>query len=263
VLEGGFDLEHEVVQGWEREQRYLGLARGTLDKDFARGGLGALAVAPSVRIVVLPGDPSAQIVPPDDPKSVLPQVVAVGDVSLPVQSLVRGTSSGYVAYSPAREGDLWESFMALHSHGGVDFFLGNQGARLWQRPVEPALRVIYLKRSIAWAWGALELQRQMAERYATAGPFRVIVGVASTAGAALGDLGAGWAEPGSPYAFALPLAVEPQVLLFEDLPEWPDAEGIEALALRFGARLDLAFGGAGSRHLDHQGPNAGKFVAPR
>jgi hypothetical protein len=43
------------------------------------------------------------------------------------------------------------------------------------------------------------------------------------------------------------------VLLLENLPEWPDAAGVEAVALRFGARLDLAFGGSGERHLDRTG----------
>lgn len=56
-----------------------------------------------------------------------------------------------------------------------------------------------------------------------------------------------------------PTAVEPHVLLLEDLAEWPDAAGIEALALRFGPRLDLAFGGSGERHLDRTGPDTGKF----
>ena len=31
------------------------------------------------------------------------------------------------------------------------------------------------------------------------------------------------------------------------------------LALRFGARLDLAFGGPGERHLDRAGPEQGRF----
>jgi hypothetical protein len=101
---------------------------------------------------------------------------------------------------------------------------------------------------------------QAIEQYSIAGPYRAIIGVANTAGAALGNLGAGWAEPGAPMSFGRPQAVEPRVLLMEDLAEWPDADGIEALALRFGARLDLAFGGPGRRHLDHQGPNAGKYV---
>lgn len=80
----------------------------------------------------------------------------------------------------------------------------------------------------------------------------------SRGGATLGTLGAGWAEPGSAGLFGLPTAIEPRVLLLEDLPAWPDEKGAMEQALRFGARLDLAFGGPGKRHLDHAGPEQGE-----
>lgn len=83
--------------------------------------------------------------------------------------------------------------------------------------------------------------------------------VADTAGAFLGNLGAGWPEPGSASLFGQPTAIEPRVLLLEDIPKWPDEKGVEEMALRFGARLDLAFGGPGQRHLDRMGPETGKF----
>lgn len=56
------------------------------------------------------------------------------------------------------------------------------------------------------------------------------------------------------------MAIEPRVLLLEDLAQWPDEQGVEELALRFGARVDLAFGGSGQRHLDRVGPETGKFT---
>ncbi len=94
----------------------------------------------------------------------------------------------------------------------------------------------------------------MVGRFAVGGPFRAIVAVAHASGASLRMFGAGWPEPGSQST-----GVEQHVLLQEDLAEWPDAAGVEALALRFGARLDLAFGGPGERHLDQTGQDAGKF----
>jgi hypothetical protein len=58
-------VDDDVVRArWEREQVLLGLARDTPDDDFAVGGLAALAVPPTVRIVVLPCDPYAIAVPP-------------------------------------------------------------------------------------------------------------------------------------------------------------------------------------------------------
>ena len=71
-------------------------------------------------------------------------------------------------------------------------------------------------------------------------------------------LGAGWAEPGSLSPRGRLTAIEPRLLL-EDLGEWPDEKGVLELVLRFGARLDLAFGGPGGRHLDHAGPEQGRY----
>ena len=119
--------------------------------------------------------------------------------------------------------------------------------------------MIFLRKTVGWAWAAFDLQRQMVERFGIAGPFRVILAVADTAGAVLGMLGAGWAEPRSAGMLGLPTAIEPRVLLLEDLDEWPDEKGAMELALRFGARLDLAFGGPGERHLDRAGPEQGRF----
>lgn len=245
----------------EREQALLGLARDTPDEEFARGGLAALAVDPTVRITVLPGDPSAQPLPAEKPEAVIPKAMTLpGGVEFPRYQTVRGTSSGYVGFT-AGAGDRWQSFTAVLWHGGVDVYVGTHGGRTWE--VSPGSRrlVIFLRRCVGWAWAAFDLQRQVVERYAVAGPFRAIVGVAGTAGAVLGNFGTGWAEPGTPGGWDLPVAVEPRVLLVEELPQWPDEQGAQELALRFGARADLAFGGCGQRHLDRTGPEAGRFVA--
>jgi hypothetical protein len=50
------DSEIVVKQRWEREQSCSG-RRDSPDEEFAAGGLGALAVPSTVRIVVLPADP--------------------------------------------------------------------------------------------------------------------------------------------------------------------------------------------------------------
>jgi hypothetical protein len=252
----------EVVRArWEREQALLGLARDTSAEQFAAGGLAGLAVPPTARIVVLPGDPCALAVPPQDPNTVIPQfITAPGGLQLPQQEAIRGTSSGYVGVPYSGDGGLWRSFVAVNWHGGVDFFLGDQGGRE-RRDLssDSPLRIIYLSRAVGWAWAAFSLQREIAERFMVSGPFRAIVAMAHAAGASLGMLGAGRTDPVSEGVWGQPTAVEQSVLLQEDLVEWPDETGVEALALRFGARLDLAFGGPGERHLDRTGPNAGNF----
>ena len=252
-------VDDPVSRRWAREEALLGLARDTADGDFARGGLAALAVDPTVRIVVLPGDPSIQVVPAVEPAQVIPRVITLPDgTQLPYHGAVRGTSSGYVGYT-AGDGGRWQIFDAVNWHGGVDVFLGPEGSRRWEYPAGFTGRVIFLRKTIGWAWAAFDLQRQMAEQFGITGPFRVILAVADTAGATLGMLGVGWPEPGSAGLLGLPTAIEPRVLLLEDLAGWPDEKGTMELALRFGARLDLAFGGPGGRHLDRTGPEQGKF----
>jgi len=244
---------------WEREQALLGLARDTPDEEFARGGLAALAVDPTVRIIVLPGDPSSQAVQGEEPTKVVPNPITLpGGLQFPYYGAVRGTSSGYVGCT-AGEGSRWQSFCAVHWHGGVDVFLGNQGGRVWEYPMASRIRVVPLLKCVGWAWAAFDLQRRMVERFGVTGPFRAILGVTDTAGAVLSNLGAGWPEPGPASLLGQPTAIEPRVLLLEDLDDWPDEKGAKELALRFGARLDLTFGGPGERHLDHSGPGQAKF----
>ena len=102
-----------VERRWEREQALLGLARGTPGEEFARGGRGALAVDPTVRIAVLPGDPSAQPIPAASPEAVIPKVITLpGDVQLPYHGTVRGTSSGYMGFTTGNDG-RWKSFDAV------------------------------------------------------------------------------------------------------------------------------------------------------
>jgi hypothetical protein len=165
------DSEIVVKQRWEREQVVLGLARDSPDEEFAAGGLGALAVPPTVRIVVLPADPGSQCVPGLDPAEVVPQLATLpGGEQLPQLEQVRGTSSGYVRYPYSGDNGRWRSFAAVHWHGGVDFFLGNQGGHEWEVPGGRRQRVVYLLQSIAWAQAAFDLQRRIIEQFPAAGP---------------------------------------------------------------------------------------------
>lgn len=257
----GWNVDDQAAQWrWERERAALGLARDTPDQEFARGGLAALAVDPTTRITVLPRDASAQPVPAENPETVIPKVMTLpGGTQLAYHETVRGTSSGYVGFTTGAD-NRWQNFSAVLWHGGVDVFAGASGGRTWRVNPDSERLVIFLRRCVGWAWAAFDLQRELVKRYGVAGPFRAIVGIASTEGAVLGNVGAGWAEPGTPDGWDLPTAVEKRVLLVEDLPQWPDETGAQELALRFGARVDLAFGGPGQRHLDRTGPEAGRFV---
>jgi hypothetical protein len=102
-----------------------------------------------MRITVLPGDPSAQPVPVENPETVVPKVINLpgGGGQFPIHRTVRGTSSGYVGYT-FQDGDLWQSFNAVLWHGGVDFFLGTHAGQTWEIRPGRQRRVICLRRSI-------------------------------------------------------------------------------------------------------------------
>lgn len=125
-------MDDAVTRRWHREQVYLGLSRATPEDQFARGGLAALAVDPTVRIAVIPGDPSAQPVRAEEPEAMVPKEITPPDdgQQLPYAATVRGTSSGYVAFSSNAD-SRWERFHAVCWHGGVDVFLGGEGGRQW------------------------------------------------------------------------------------------------------------------------------------
>ena len=107
----------------------------------------------------------------------------------------------------------------------MDVFLGPEGVRKWEYPAGFTGRMIFLRMTVGWAWAAFDLQREMAERFRIACPFRVILAVADTAGAVLGNLGVEWPEPRPGGLIDMPTAIEPRVLLLEDLAEWPDKKG--------------------------------------
>src|SRR6266705_1315183 len=143
-----------ITRAWTEEQGLLGLARDTPPGQFARGGLAALAIDPTVRIVVLPGDLSAHPIPAQEPASVIPKAVPVPDGSeLPYHSEVRGTSSGYIGLFRGNDGRL-PSFDAGCWHGGVDFFAGVEASRDWNISPGSPRRVIFLQKCVRWVWAA-------------------------------------------------------------------------------------------------------------
>jgi hypothetical protein len=177
-------IDDAVRQRWEREQAFLGLTRETPDGEFARGGLGTLAGDPTVRITVLPDDPSSQALSPEDPKTVIPQTMKMPRGRHWYHGAVRGTSSGYVGFTTGNDG-RWECFSAVNWHGGVDFMLGAHGGRQWSLSPNSQVRVVFLLTCVGSMSQAFDLQRQVVERFRIAGPFRAILSVADTVGAVL------------------------------------------------------------------------------
>jgi hypothetical protein len=105
-----------------------------------------MAVDPTVRIVVLPGDSYAQPILAENPEAVVPKVMTLpGGVQFPHHEAVRGTSSGYVGFTTGADG-RWQNFSAVLWHGGADVFAGTHGGRRWEASPESPRVVILLRR---------------------------------------------------------------------------------------------------------------------
>ena len=123
-------MDEEVVRArWEREQALL----GSLRKRRMRGSPSAAwPRSPCSRpceSVVLPGAPYAVANHLQNPTTVIPQLITVpcGWHVLPAPRDGARDLQRNVAVSYSSEDGLWRSFTAVHWHGGVDFFLGDQG----------------------------------------------------------------------------------------------------------------------------------------
>lgn len=248
--------------GWEREQALLGFAPDTPDDEFSVGGLAGLATPPTVRICVLPGDLYTVAIPPQEPATVIPQLITVPcGWQLPHRGTVRGTSRGYVAVSQSGEKGPWRSFVAVAWHGGVDFFLGDQGGREWDAPPGSRRRLFYLQKVIGWAWAAFDLQREMVERFHSGRPFPSDRGGGSHV---RGEPGHIWSGMGRAEEHGL-LGPADRSRPARAAPTGPlpmaRCRGRRDARAPVGARLDLAFGGPGERHLDRTGPDAGETQA--
>ena len=122
-------VDDDALNGrWMREQALLGLSRATPDEEFARGGL-----PPSPSIPPC-GSPSFRAI---HRRSRFRPRTRDGD---PEGDHAAGWSAAPVPRDRARHverlrgvhaGDegRWQSFAAVHWHGGVDVFLGAEGGR--------------------------------------------------------------------------------------------------------------------------------------
>src|SRR5580658_5551409 len=154
-------VDETVRCRWEQEQTLLGLARDTPAGEFARGGLARLPEEPTVRIMVLPGDPSSHAVRGPEPSAVIPTVITLPGAPEPLRhEAVHATPSGYMGHTIA-EGGQRQSYDAVRWHGGVDVFLGAAGSRVWEYRDGSRCRVVFMTKCVGWAWAAFGLQRLM------------------------------------------------------------------------------------------------------
>lgn len=241
-------LEREILDTSDRE-------------NFALGGLAPRLRTPSVRLLLLPGDPEGAAVDIDDElwawvKNV--QVVNIGgrNVHLGLQEIPTAHAAVLADSYGSRE--LWSSYVAIHRSGAFEYGMGERGA--WERTGrdgKPA-RVFNLVSIVARTWGLLKFATAFRDRVAVAGPYQLTVAMHRTGGALLGNVADGWAEPMT-WENELPPCAEPHVLWHLELDTWPSDDEARDLAFRVGDRIEDAWGVRHRRYLARAGERVGQF----
>ena len=236
---------------WAAYRKHQGLVEQS-GEGFAQGGLGGLVEDLDVRLLVLPADPQADVVPLDgETLSWLKQQrdSPYGGGAVEWGHRSRATSTALVLYDQYRDHKGWERYQALHRHGGIEFGAGQLGYQLRE------MRVYALRAIVGFAWSALAIQAEAIERWHLEPPFELTVTLRDTKGATLGNFAEGWAEPGQGL-HDVSTCIEEHVLL-----RWELDKRIEAsqVAIELGDRIEQAFGTTNRRHLAQHGPHEGHF----
>lgn len=237
---------------WRRYRENLGVSESVSAEQFARRGLAAHADPLDLRIVVLPADPNATDVVPLDTETDawLSEHRPSPYDGRPVEfgHTTRATSHALVRASWYRDDQLWNRYLAIHRHGGVE--TGDAQATWEPR----GRRTFALRPIVAAVWSALAIQVEAAKRWQVAGPWEFTVALRNADGAALGDFAEGWAAVGE-FGRESALCIEPTVV-----HRWEIDEIVpEELALDVGNRLENSFGTTLRRHLANRGELNGRF----
>ena len=124
--------------------------------------------------------------------------------------------------------------------------------------------MFFLTTIVGRVWSALSLFRAVIDQYALQGPWEIALALRNSTRAALANVAAGWAEPDEMYPPEdIPRCPDPNVLIVREVFEWPDPEGIQALAFAIGGNVEDAFGFNRRRFLVLKGPGAGQFDPSR
>lgn len=168
-----------------------------------------------------------------------------------VSAAVRGISPDDVSFS---------RLVALRRDSGLEMGLGREGIFRFSRQQE--MRVFRLILMIGRVWSALSVYREAVQHLSIGGPWEISLAIPNTSGSMLGHLAEGWADPVE-YGSELPPCDEPGLLLRRELVQFPDPEGVQALAFSFGTWLEDIWGVRDRRFLVARGPLAGQFDKSR
>jgi hypothetical protein len=218
---------------------------------------------PSVRLLVLPADPEHAFLEFDrelwawwrqdhkDPAN--GQWARWGDDYQP-------TAAAAVRFQPSGDPQKWRHYLALHRHGGLEFELGDLGAReVRSQGREKPVRTFALLRFVGRLWAAFDLYRDIVKRCSVEGPWEISLALCKTDKTQLHHFGAGWQDR-DVMQDVIPICYEKNLLFRQEIAAWPeDAEGVRELAFGLGSWVENGWGVGERRFLAAQGDLIGQF----
>jgi len=233
---------------WHREKERLRLA-DLSGEDFCQDVFG-FDPRPRVRLLLLPGDPEAEVIEFDaDLWSLLEQLI---DPALGQHAEWGSAAKGWRAAMRARTYQHhWSHYLAVFRSGAVEMGLGGDIAfekdgRWWFRLVTIVGRT----------WAALEAFAQIQAQYNIPGPVQFTLGFNDTEGASLSQVGAGWNQYWDQFCCR-----ERRFAHVLEMDEGLSSASAKTAAFRLGSRIEESFGSSDLRFLDREGDRAGEFAS--
>lgn len=169
-------------------------------KDFGLSPLAVRLRMATVQMLLLPTDPESDVLQLDEdlwawlaaetPVDVGGRAVRFGEQTYP-PAHAAALVSGYGA------GEPWNSYLAIHRSTTIELGLGDRGG--WELEDRDGQRVrqFNLISIVMYSWALLKFSAALNRRLRLTGPMHLSIALRDTRDARLGNVGEGWAEPGS------------------------------------------------------------------
>lgn len=250
----------ELRARWDKALHRERLASMDQD-DFMLGGLGGRVRLPTVRLLLLPSDPFAEVVEFDgefwqhlkkeQARGVVHPGLRLGDFEEPT------AHAAVMVKRDGCRGDKWSSYLGVHRSGAVEYGFGDHGGWESTNDVGVVRRTFNLVTIVAHAWSVLDCAATQVERAGLDGPQQLAVAVRNSEGGVLSNFAAGWAEPNN-YDNHQPPCSDPHLLWHIELDGPPTAGAAQTIAYEIGDRLENAWGSRNRRYLAQTGNQEGQ-----
>jgi hypothetical protein len=229
--------------------------------DFGVGGLSTRLRTSTVQLLLLPSDPEAEALQIDD--GFWAWLEAHKDVEIEGWAVRLGDRKYPTAQAAALTKDYgdrepWNSYLAVHRSGAIEFGLGDRGGWERQNREGETVRVFNLVSIVACTWALLSFSASLNERVSLVGPWQLTIALRGTKDALLGNVGEGWAEPGS-FENRVGGCVEENLLWHTYIDDAPTEDAQQRLAFTVGDRIEDAWGVTQRRYLARVGDHAGRL----